>query len=67
MQRYNLIDLEELRKSAIKLEDRACNLKLACQEKSKIMIIHYVHEIAFWSNAVLRDYFDIEKEIIKEV
>lgn len=57
--------LDKLRKTAERLEDRANNLKLSCQQNNKDMIIHYVTEVAFWSSAVLADYFEIEKEVTK--
>ena len=56
---------EDLIQSAIKLENRANNLKLSCELNNKEMIIHYVTEITFWSNAVLTHYFEIEKEVTK--
>ena len=55
----------ELIQSATRLEDRACNLKLSCEQNNKKMIVHYVEEIAFWSNAILADYFEIQKEVNK--
>ena len=56
---------EELRDTAEKLSARACNLQLACLENNKEMILHYIEEVVFWSNAVLTDYFEIQKEVNK--
>lgn len=57
---------EELQNSAEKLSARAASLQLACHDENKKRIIHYVEEIAFWSNAVLGDFLNLDPILTKE-